>query len=86
MEGTDACFAPVLTVEEAARHPHNVARRTFVTINGVEQNAPVPRFSRTPAATPEAPRRSGEDTEAILADAGFSPQQIAELRAAGALT
>ena len=86
MEGTDACFAPVLTVEEAARHPHNVARGSFVNINGVEQNAPAPRFSRTPAQTPEAPRRSGEDTDAVLAEAGFSRQQIEELRASGALT
>ena len=86
MEGTDACFAPVLTVEEAARHPHNVARETFVTVNGVEQNAPAPRFSRTPSQTPEAPRRAGEDTDAVLTDAGFTEGQIAELRAGGALT
>jgi alpha-methylacyl-CoA racemase len=57
-----------------------------VKINGVEQNAPAPRFSRTPAQTPEAPRRSGEDTDAILSEAGFSRQQIDELRAGGALT
>jgi alpha-methylacyl-CoA racemase len=86
MEGTDACFAPVLTVEEAARHPHNVARRTFVTVNGVEQNAPAPRFSRTPSHPPEAPRRPGEDTDAVLTDAGFTEKQIQELRASGALT
>jgi alpha-methylacyl-CoA racemase len=86
MEGTDACFAPVLTVEEAARHPHNVARGSVVNINGVEQNAPAPRFSRTPAQTPDAPRRAGEDTDAVLTEAGFSRQQIDELRASGALT
>jgi alpha-methylacyl-CoA racemase len=86
MEGTDACFAPVLTVEEAARHPHNVARGTYVKINGVEQNAPVPRFSRTPAETPAAPRRAGEDTDAVLTEAGFSRAQIEELRSSGALT
>jgi alpha-methylacyl-CoA racemase len=86
MEGTDACFAPVLTMEEAARHPHNVARETFVTVNGVEQNAPAPRFSRTPSRVPEAPRRAGEDTDAVLTDAGFTEGQIAELRAGGALT
>src|SRR4029453_2503976 len=55
MEGTDACFAPVLTVEEAARHPHNVARGSFVSVNGVEQNAPAPRLSPTPPQTPHAP-------------------------------
>ncbi len=86
MEGTDACFAPVLTVEEAARHPHNVARGTFVKIDGVEQNSPAPRFSRTAAQTPEGPHRTGEDTDAVLAEAGFSRAQIEELRAAGALT
>jgi alpha-methylacyl-CoA racemase len=86
MEGTDACFAPVLTVEEAARHPHNLARGTLVKINGVEQNAPAPRFSRTPAQMPEAPRRAGEDTDVLLTEAGFSPQQIEELRSSGALT
>jgi len=86
MEGTDACFAPVLTVEEAARHPHNVARGSFVSVNGVEQNAPAPRFSRTPATTPDAPRRAGEDTDAVLTEAGFTRQQIEDLRTAGALT
>ena len=86
MEGTDACFAPVLTMEEAARHPHNVARRTFVTVNGVEQNSPAPRFSRTPSQIPQAPRRPGEDTEEVLRDAGFTEKQIEELRASGALT
>jgi len=86
MEGTDACFAPVLTVEEAARHPHNVARGSFVSVNGVEQNAPAPRFSRTPATTPDAPRRAGEDTDAVLTEAGFTRQQIEDLRTCGALT
>jgi alpha-methylacyl-CoA racemase len=73
-------------VEEAARHPHNLARKTHVEVNGLEQNAPAPRFSRTPAHVPEAPRRAGEDTDAILTAAGFSQQQIDELRASGALT
>jgi len=86
MEGTDACFAPVLTMEEAARHPHNVARRTFVSVNGVEQNSPAPRFSRTPSQIPQAPRRPGEDTEEVLRAAGFTEKQIEDLRASGALT
>lgn len=86
MEGTDACFAPVLTLEEAARHPHNVARGTFVNVNGVEQNAPAPRFSRTHIAPVQAPHRAGEDTDAVLSEAGFSQQEIDRLRAAGALT
>jgi alpha-methylacyl-CoA racemase len=66
--GTDACVTPVLTFEEARRHPHLAARDTLVEIGGVVQAAPAPRFSRTPAATPAAPRPPGADTEAVLAD------------------
>ncbi|HUY04275.1 MAG TPA: CaiB/BaiF CoA-transferase family protein [Rhodocyclaceae bacterium] len=62
LEGTDACFAPVLDWDEAPQHPHNQARKTFVTIDGVVQPAPAPRFSRTPPATPAS-------TEALAADA-----------------
>ena len=53
MEGTDVCFAPVLTINEAPRHPHLVARKTFVERHGVTQPAPAPRFSRTPSAVRE---------------------------------
>ena len=49
LEGSDACFAPVLDWDEAPRHPHNVARGTFATVDGVVQPAPAPRFSRTPS-------------------------------------
>ena len=84
MEGTDACVAPVLDMIEAPRHPHNLARRTFIEVNGVTQPAPAPRFSRTPAATPTAPTpgASGED---VLADWGFPADAIAALQAAGAI-
>ena len=85
MEGTDACFAPVLSLAEAARHPHNVARGTFIEVNGVEQNAPAPRFSRTRSATPCAPRRPGADTDAVLAEAGLTAEEIARLRTNGTL-
>jgi alpha-methylacyl-CoA racemase len=85
MEGSDACFAPVLSLAEAARHPHNVARGTFIDVDGVEQNAPAPRFSRTRSATPRAPHRPGGDTEAVLAEAGLTAEEIARLRASGAL-
>ncbi|HEX6573285.1 MAG TPA: CaiB/BaiF CoA-transferase family protein [Steroidobacteraceae bacterium] len=85
-EGTDACVAPVLSLAEAATHPHNVARGTFVTVDGVEQHAPAPRFSRTAASPIRPPRAAGADTAAVLQDIGFSEQRIAELRAAGALT
>ena len=85
-EGTDACVAPVLSLAEAAQHPHNVARGSFVTVNGVEQHAPAPRFSRTAAAPVEAPHRAGADSIEILADAGFSSDEIEGLRSAGGLS
>lgn len=86
LEGTDVCFAPVLSLEEAARHPHNEARGTFIDIEGVVQNAPAPRFSRTSSPRPAPPRKPGEDTEAVLQDAGFSPEDIQRLRTEGALS
>jgi alpha-methylacyl-CoA racemase len=84
-EGSDACFAPVLTLAEAERHPHHVARGTFIEVEGVMQNAPAPRFSRTSAGPPRPPRRAGQDTEAVLSETGFTSQEIERLRAAGAL-
>jgi alpha-methylacyl-CoA racemase len=84
-EGTDACVAPVLSLGEAARHPHNVARGSFVTVNGVEQHAPAPRFSRTTAAPVQAPHRAGADSGEVLAEAGFSATEIEQLRASGGL-
>jgi alpha-methylacyl-CoA racemase len=83
LEGTDVCFAPVLSLEEAAQHPHNVARRTFVDVEGVVQNAPAPRFGRTPTRDPVPPRKSGEDTEGVLKELGIGDAQIEKLRAAG---
>ena len=85
MEGTDACFAPVLSAEEAAAHPHNVERATFVTSDGVLQPAPAPRFSRTPAAIAGPPARPGEHTDSALSGWGFGPDEIAKLRDAGAI-
>jgi alpha-methylacyl-CoA racemase len=61
LEGTDACFAPVLDWDEAPRHPHNVARATFVQVDGVVQPAPAPRFSRTPPDAPAAGRLASAD-------------------------
>jgi alpha-methylacyl-CoA racemase len=80
MEGTDICFAPVLSMAEALTHPHNVARGTFVNVDGVEQPAPAPRFSGSPADTPEAPRVPGQDTNALLQSLGVSEERIAVLR------
>ncbi|MGH7898331.1 MAG: CaiB/BaiF CoA transferase family protein [Candidatus Binatia bacterium] len=85
MEGTDVCFAPVLSFPEAYEHPHNRERRTFVDIGGVRQPAPAPRFSRTPPEIPSPPRPAGADNDRALADWGFSRQEIDELRSAGAI-
>lgn len=83
LEGSDACFAPVLTGAEASRHPHHQARRSFVEVGGVLQHAPAPRFSRTPAADPAPPPRPGADTDQVLGEAQFSAAEIAALRKAG---
>jgi alpha-methylacyl-CoA racemase len=85
LEGTDACFAPVLSIDEAPRHPHHVARGTFTKIDGVVQPSPAPRFSRTRAAAPTRPEAAGQSTDAVLAEWGVSVQRIAALRAAGAV-
>ena len=82
MEGTDVCFAPVLSMEEAPRHPQAEARAAFVELDGVTQPAPAPRFSRTQPEA-RAPRESGADTEAVLAEAGFSEAERRALREAG---
>jgi alpha-methylacyl-CoA racemase len=74
------CFAPVLDLEEAARHPHNVARNAHVELDGVIHPTPVPRFSATPSAVRKAASAPGEDTEAALADWGFQPEEIESLR------
>lgn len=85
MEGTDVCFAPVLSLFEAPEHPHNVARKGFVAIDGVTQPAPAPRFSRTQAEIRGGARTPGQDSEAVLVAAGFSAERIAELRVAGVI-
>jgi alpha-methylacyl-CoA racemase len=85
-EGTDACVAPVLSLAEAARHPHNVARGSFITVDGVEQHAPAPRFSRSAPAPVRGPHRAGADTLDVLREAGFSATDIERLQAAGGLS
>jgi alpha-methylacyl-CoA racemase len=85
LEGTDACFAPVLEPGEAPDHPHNQARATFVEIDGVVQPAPAPRFSRTVPSAPRPPVRVGQDTDGALVDWGFSVDEVAELRKADAV-
>lgn len=84
-EGTDACVVPVLDLDEAAAHPHNVERRTFVERDGVTQPSPAPRFSRTPAAIAGPPAAPGQHTDVALGDWGFSSTEIGELRRTGAV-
>jgi alpha-methylacyl-CoA racemase len=79
--GTDACVAPVLTPDEAAVHPHVVARETFVELDGLRQPAPAPRFSRTPGALRAPPSPPGADTVAALTAWGIA--NVAELVASG---
>lgn len=81
--GSDACFAPVLGVAEAPHHPHNVARRSFVEVDGVVQPAPAPRFSATPSRPPGHTPVLGEDSVEVLLGAGFSQAAIDGLRASG---
>ncbi len=85
MEGTDVCFAPVLTMSEAAQHPHNVARSTFIAIDGVLQPAPAPRFSRTSASVSGSPAHPGQHTSEVLRDAGFTESEVRALIDSGAV-
>jgi crotonobetainyl-CoA:carnitine CoA-transferase CaiB-like acyl-CoA transferase len=85
LEGTDVCFAPVLTFDEAPLHPHARARNAFVEIDGVAQPAPAPRFSRTQPATPTPPEAAGpENVDAALSE-WVSPARVAELKEQGVL-
>ena len=84
-EGTDACFAPVLSLAEAPRHPHNVARGVFVEVAGVVQPRPSPRFSRTDGAIQRPPARPGEHTRDALADWGIDAGRIERLALAQSL-
>ena len=84
-EGTDVCFAPVLTMSEATRHPHNVHRGTFVDVAGITQPAPAPRFSRTEAEIRRPPPHAGQHTDEALADWGIDEARLAGLRDQGAI-
>jgi alpha-methylacyl-CoA racemase len=86
MEGTDVCFAPVLSLEEAPKHPHNVHRNTFLELEGIVQPAPAPRFSRTPGEVARPPAHAGQHTDEVLAEwLGADADRIAKLRANGAI-
>ncbi len=84
MEGSEVCFAPVLSMVEAPEHPHNRHRGTFVNQNGVVQPAPAPRFSRTPGAIQRPPSAPGADTASALRDWGFSADEVERLLGCGA--
>ena len=83
LEGTDACFAPVLSLEEAPRHPHNIERASFIEVDGIVQPAPAPRFSGTPASVPTSPH--DPDADALL-DWGFTSDEIGRLKDAGTVS
>ena len=86
MEGTDICFAPVLSLVEAPHHPHNVERGTFIEVGGAIQPAPAPRYSQAVLDPPRAAQGAcGGDTDIVLAELGLSPDEIAALRTTGAL-
>lgn len=78
-----ACAAPVLSLVEAPHHPHNVARGSFVDVDGVLQPAPAPRFSRTVPPTPTSPALAGDHTRDVLAELGLHPAEVADLIGAG---
>jgi alpha-methylacyl-CoA racemase len=85
MEGSDICFAPILDMAEAIKHPHNAARETFVERDGVQQPAPAPRFSRTPPELGMPAPAPGANTRDGLSDWGFSVAELDALAAEGAI-
>ena len=85
LEHTDACFAPVLTMEEASGHPHNTARETFVTVGSDTQPAPAPRYSRTANPVPQPAPLPGETGTQVLRGMGLADEEIDQLRQAGTI-
>jgi alpha-methylacyl-CoA racemase len=85
LEGTDSCYSPVLSMTDAPNHPHNVARGTFVTIDGIVQPAPAPRFSRTQPDIPSSPEAAGTGGRTALLQWGLEAAEIDMLTANGAI-
>jgi alpha-methylacyl-CoA racemase len=85
MEGTDVCFAPVLNFLDAPNHPANVARDTYIELDGIVQPAPAPRFSRTPSKVEHGGHGAGQDTDAVLSAMGFGEQELASLKGSGSI-
>ena len=85
MEGSDVCFAPILSMSEAPEHPHNKFRQSYLHTDGILQAAPTPKFSRTAPSVPASPPASGSNTSAVLSGLGYSSEQIAQLAEQGVL-
>ena len=85
LEGSDVCFAPVLKLGEAHRHPHAVARGTYVEVAGVVQPGPAPRFDRSVPGHPRPAPETGAHTAEVLAECGFTDDDIARLRTSGVI-
>lgn len=85
LAGTDVCYAPVLDLDEAPAHPHNQARGSFVEVGGITQHRPTPRFSETVADDPTPPVPVGVHTRGLLEEAGYSPAEVDDLLASGAV-
>jgi alpha-methylacyl-CoA racemase len=83
LEGTDVCFAPVLSFAEAQEHPHNRARGAYLDVDGLRQPAPAPKFSATPAGVRTPPAGFGTHTPELLEQAGYDAAEIEELKASG---
>ncbi len=79
MEGSDVCFAPILSLEEAPHHPHNQSRGSYIEVDGMLQHAPTPRFSRTQADKPRKGKSTGADSIEILKEIGFTEEQCQHL-------
>lgn len=84
-EGTDACLAPVMSLHDAPRHPHAIARNAFVDVGGTMQPAPAPRFGMSPSPTPVPPRPAGADTDSLLRSVGYDDDDLARLRFGGTI-
>jgi len=85
MEGTDVCYAPVLNFLDAPKHPANIARNTYIEVDGVVQPAPAPRFGRTPSEVRHGGHDVGQDTDSVLAEMGFGEQELVSLRSDGSI-
>lgn len=86
MEGTDVCFAPVLNFMEAPKYPANVARQTYIEVDGLTQPAPAPRFSRTPSEVRNSGSDAGADTTSVLSAMGFAESELEDLKNTGAIS